>query len=140
MLKRYPATHIFGMDSCNSLWDEFCYEVQEGPHPALSAAWDELLLPHLVQVVEAIPTIELVLLSMDANERLGDHQYCIEDWAQVSYENVRLAIELALRETAMDHDLTRIRPRKARARQPLAMCKVVGVARSEQRAATGTPK
>ena len=40
-LQRIKASGIFGDDFNHKTgWDEYCYEVQQGPHTLLEQAWD----------------------------------------------------------------------------------------------------
>jgi len=45
-LRRLPAVGLYsdGLDH-RTVWDEYCYEVQHGPHGHLPRAWDETLAP-----------------------------------------------------------------------------------------------
>lgn len=72
-LQRRHLTGIFGDDYIyKTLWDEYCHEVQEGPHDALESAW-ELTIGQIVDhVIENIPHHVAVLLSIFAAWELCD--------------------------------------------------------------------
>ncbi len=124
ILQRYPAADIYDMGCYNSIWDEYCYEVQHGPTDQLSWAWDALLLPHLTIIVKTIPEGERLLLSLDANEILND-QWDIEDWNAVSEENIRRVVEQELRGIAIDRDLSRIVQRRKRPKRSIRKARVI---------------
>lgn len=66
-LQRMHASGIFGDQySYKSLWDEYCHEVQEGPHDLLDQAWEQTLEGVLDSLIESIPRHVAVLLSMSA--------------------------------------------------------------------------
>ena len=77
-LQRTPASGIYGDDyAFQRLWDEYCYEVQEGPHnlPGVLSpedAWEELLPQFMQAVIERIPKHVAVLLSVYAAFELDD--------------------------------------------------------------------
>ena len=72
-LQRIDASGIYGDDyAYKSLWDEYCHEVQEGPHDQLESAWKMTIEPLLDDVVERIPRHAAVLLSIFATWELGE--------------------------------------------------------------------
>jgi hypothetical protein len=66
-MQRVKASGIFG-DSYiyKTLWDEYCHEVQEGPHDPLERAWDLTIPPFIDEVIEHLPRHVAVLLSIFA--------------------------------------------------------------------------
>jgi len=55
-LQRMPASGIFGDDfHYRSIWDEWCHEVQEGPHELLEHAMDDTILPLINKILESVP-------------------------------------------------------------------------------------
>lgn len=55
-LQRMPASGIFGDDfHYRSIWDEWCHEVQEGPHELLEHAMDDAILPLIKATLESVP-------------------------------------------------------------------------------------
>lgn len=63
-LRRMPASGIYGDDHRHrTLWDEFCFEQENGPTFQLEWAWVETLHPILVEVVERLPEHTARLLS-----------------------------------------------------------------------------
>jgi hypothetical protein len=72
-LQRINALGIFGGDYIyNTLWDEYCHEVQEGPHDLLECAWDQTLETVTEYVVERVPRHVAVLLSIFAAWKLDE--------------------------------------------------------------------
>ncbi|NJM49704.1 MAG: hypothetical protein HC843_01410 [Sphingomonadales bacterium] len=64
VLERFPASGIYGDDyGLRSLWDEFCFEAQEGPVSELEYAWDHTLDGFVQAIVERIPAHHQELLS-----------------------------------------------------------------------------
>lgn len=62
-LQRISASGIYGDDFTHkSLWDEWCHEVQEGPHELLEWAWDSTLGPILEGAMDRIPQQARVLI------------------------------------------------------------------------------
>ncbi len=63
-LQRMPATGIYGDDHGHrSLWDEYRFEAQEGPTPALESAWDQALSQVAQDVIEKTHAHTKALLS-----------------------------------------------------------------------------
>lgn len=72
-LQRINASGIFGDDYIyKTLWDEYCHEVQEGPHDLLEYAWDQTLETVMDDVVERVPRHVAVLLSIFATWELDE--------------------------------------------------------------------
>jgi hypothetical protein len=66
-LQRAVATGIYGDNyEYNSLWDEFCHEMQNGPHEWPEGAWKATIDPFIQVVVDAVPRHEAVLLTIGA--------------------------------------------------------------------------
>lgn len=64
-LQRMPASGIFGDDfRYRSIWDEWCHEVQEGPHELLEDAWDDAVLPFIDATLESVPAHVEALLTV----------------------------------------------------------------------------
>lgn len=83
-LREMPASGLYG-DVCNfqTVWDEYCYEVHEGPHESqweilggphdkMAAVWEPTIEPFITVPLEAIPDPEAVLLTIAAHWRLED--------------------------------------------------------------------
>lgn len=63
-LQRIPASGIFGdVYAYKSLWDEYCHEMQQGPHEILHHAWDQTLDPIIDELIDRIPKHSAALLS-----------------------------------------------------------------------------
>ena len=95
-LQRMPASGIFGDDyRFKSVWDEYCREVQEGPHPKLEAAFDQTVDPMIAWQVDQLDQPERqfleIALAEDADEP-GD---------------IAMAIRKSLRGIAIDRDLSK---------------------------------
>ena len=72
-LQRINAAGIYGDDyAYKSLWDEWCHEVQEGPHDLLDGAWAQTLCPILDDVIDGVPRHAAVLLSVFAAWELDE--------------------------------------------------------------------
>ena len=80
-LQRVAASGIYGDDfTYRSLWDEWCHEVQEGPHELLEWAWDNTLSTVLMDVIDRVPQQARVLLfkyaqwelSLDSGQNVRD--------------------------------------------------------------------
>ena len=75
-MQRIPASGIFGDDYRHrTLWDEYCHEVQNGPHDLLEDAWEITVDRILVAIVDAMPPHVAAVLTVDAvleYEPLGD--------------------------------------------------------------------
>ena len=64
-LRNRRATDIYGDDiGAKSIWDEYCYETQNGPTFELADAWSSLLDPLIADLVERLPYEETVLLTI----------------------------------------------------------------------------
>lgn len=72
-LQRFKASGIFSDDyAYRALWDEYCHEVQEGPHDLLQWAWEQTIKPFVDDVIERTPRHVAVLLSIFAAWELDD--------------------------------------------------------------------
>ena len=72
-LQRIDASGIYGDDyAAKSLWDEWCHEVQVGPHDLLDNAWAQTLCPILEDVINSVPRHAAVLLSVFAAWELDE--------------------------------------------------------------------
>lgn len=79
-LQRMPASGIFGDDfRYRSIWDEWCHEVQEGPHEALEYAWDATTSPFLVAALEELPGHVETLLTVYATGQVPGMQLSFQD-------------------------------------------------------------
>ena len=71
-LQRFPASGIYGDGfAYKTLWDEWCHEVQEGPHDLLESAWDHTLSTFLKGVIDRIPAHARELLCKYAQWELS---------------------------------------------------------------------
>lgn len=63
-LRRMKASGIYGDDhGHHNCWDEFCYEVENGPTSALEWAWDATVQPLISDVVNRLPEHVALFLS-----------------------------------------------------------------------------
>ncbi len=104
-LQRLKASGIFGDDYNHKTgWDEYCYEVQEGPHELLEQPWDHLIGSLLTDVVSKIPHDEAVLLSIAV-------QYEDDDWPPgpvgVCNDRIAVSIRRAVDGIAIDRNMDR---------------------------------
>ncbi len=77
-LQRSEASGIYGDGyQFKTLWDEWCHEVQEGPHDLLDQAWNKTLSSVFQPFVDRIPAHESELLATYAARELD-----IPDWWQ----------------------------------------------------------
>ena len=77
-LQRITASGIFGDGYIyKSVWDEFCHEVQEGPHTMLEDAWDSLVESHIADAVKRVAIESAVLLTIYAVYQLDEDEAAI---------------------------------------------------------------
>jgi hypothetical protein len=66
-LQQIDSTGIYGGDyRYKTLWDEYCHEVQNGPHGLLEVAWEHTFYSILDSIAETIPPHEGALLTISA--------------------------------------------------------------------------
>lgn len=95
-LQRMPASGIFGDDyRFKSVWDEYCREVQEGPHPMLEGAFDQTVDPMLAWQVEHLDQSERQLLEIALAE------------GAVEPGDIAMAVRMSLRGIAINRDLSK---------------------------------
>lgn len=95
-LQRMPASGIFGSDyRFKSVWDEFCCEVQEGPHPILEAGFDQTVDPLIAWQVDQLEQSERQLLEIALTEGADESG------------NIAMAVRKSLRGIAIDRDLSK---------------------------------
>ncbi|VVT00754.1 hypothetical protein [Erythrobacter sp. EC-HK427] len=95
-MQRMPASGIFGDDyRFKSVWDEYCREVQEGPHPMLEAAFDQTVDPMIAWQVDRLEQSERQLLEMALAEGA-------KEWGDIA-----MAVRKSLQGIAIDRDLSK---------------------------------
>lgn len=95
-LQRMPASGIFGDDyRFKTVWDEYCREVQEGPHPTLEAAFDQTVDPMIAGHVDQLDHTERDLLEIALAEGA-------EEWGDIA-----TAVRKSLQGIAIDRDLSK---------------------------------
>lgn len=104
-LQRMPASGIFGDDfRYRSIWDEWCHEVQEGPHEALEYAWDVTINPFLVAALEELPGHVETLLTVYATGQVPGMQFSFQN------EDLQEVLRETLGQMAMQRELDHLRP------------------------------
>jgi hypothetical protein len=103
-LQRIDATGIYGDDrSRKSLWDEFCYQTQEGPD-VLEGLWDTVIEPLCEEIVGALSKAERRLLFFASSEGASWED---DGSAQAPLDHGALICEVreALAELAADREM-----------------------------------
>lgn len=96
-MQRMPASGIFGDDyRFKSVWDEYCREVQEGPHPMLEAAFYQTVDPMIAWQVDRLEQSERQLLEIALAEDA-------EEWG-----DILMAVRKSLQGIAIDRDLSKL--------------------------------
>ncbi len=104
-LQRMPASGIFGDDfRYRSIWDEWCHEVQEGPHELLEHAWDDAILPIINATLESIPAHVETLLVISATGRAPRGR-----GASVQEGHLQDALRRELEQMAINRDIEHLR-------------------------------
>ena len=104
-MRRQPPSFIYGEDfRPRHLWDEYCFEVLEGPTPQLEWSWEHAIQPHFTHRIEQLPSEIAVLLTIAAQWDGDDLE--IQDGTVRSDELISRGIWGALQELA-DDDATR---------------------------------
>ena len=104
-LRRHRPSFVYGEDfRPRHLWNEYCYEVQEGPTPQLEWSWENTIQPYVTHRIEQLPS-ELAVLLTIASQWDAD-QLELQDGTLRSDELISRGIWGALRELA-DGDATR---------------------------------
>ena len=95
-MQRMPASGVFGDDyRFKSVWDEYCREVREGPHPMLEVAFDQTVDPMIAWQVDQLDPAERQLLEIavaESPEERGD---------------IAVAVRKSLQGIAIDRDLSK---------------------------------
>lgn len=65
-LQRLKASGIYGDQPHRTLWNEFCFEIENGQTPGLEMAWEHTLDPLVADVVNRLPDHTARLLSWHA--------------------------------------------------------------------------
>lgn len=109
-LQRIEASGIYGDDYVyKSLWDEYCHEVQEGPHDLLVCAWDLTLENVMNDVIERIPRQVAVLLSIFAAWDL-DEEDEVDLVGSVWPEGLKRVLQIRIAQWAGQRDLDHLGP------------------------------
>ena len=109
-LQRFPASGVYGDDlGHRTLWDEFCYEVQEGPFEggldiSPASAWEYMVREFVEAVQERIPNKLARLLSIYAVWEL-EEQLERSSGGAIWPEGIWLLIEADLKQRAAHRDM-----------------------------------
>jgi hypothetical protein len=109
-LGQIEATGIFGDDfKYRTLWDEYCHEIQEGPHGPLKFAFDTTVVPIVQGIVEAIDNPEAILLTIGARWHLDEDQGT-DGEVVATPDQIRRNLEDAIETLAMSRDMSEFEP------------------------------
>jgi hypothetical protein len=109
-LERIEATRIFGDDyKHRTLWDEYCHDVQEGPHGPLEYAFDATVGPIVQAIVESIADSEAILLTIGARWHLNEDQEMDGD-VIATPDLIRRTLEDAIQTLAISRDMSEFDP------------------------------
>jgi hypothetical protein len=109
-LEQIEAAGIFGDDSKHrTLWDEYCHEIQEGPHGPLKCAFDTAVVPIVQAIVEAIDNPEAILLTIGARWHLDEDQGTDRE-VIATPDQIRRNLEDAIETLAMSRDMSQFDP------------------------------
>ena len=98
-LRRCPPSHVYGEDFCpRQLWDEYCFEVQEGPTDQLEWSWEHTIQPLIANRIDQLPSEVGVLLTIASQWAVDDFEH--QDGAVKSDELLARGVWIALRELA----------------------------------------
>lgn len=107
-LQKIPASGVWGM-GFKSVWDEYCYEVQEGPTPQLRGAFEATVDPMLDYALSRLPDTEAVLISFaaDASDPSSEPRDWIGGDPTIAPDIMRRLLRESLDSLAIDRDLGR---------------------------------
>jgi hypothetical protein len=110
-LQRIGAVGTFGDDHKHrTLWDEYCHEIQEGPHNnLLEAAFAAVVEPVAQAIVESLGESEAVLLTIGARWHLDEDQEANVD-VIATPDQMRRNLEDAIQTLAMSRDMSEVDP------------------------------
>lgn len=106
-VRQYPACVVMSDNKYSeNLWDDYCYEQQNGPADFWESAWSDLFAPHLTAVVAALDRTEATLLTFDCCWDQGeDPVEIIGDPPNGVYEDALTAeIMKLIIQTALDRE------------------------------------
>lgn len=100
-LQRMPTSGIFGDDfRYRSIWDEWCHEVQEGPHELLEQAIEDAIQSLIIATLESIPAHVETLLVIYVTGRAPRAQ-----GASVQEGHLQDALRRELEQMAINRDI-----------------------------------
>jgi hypothetical protein len=119
LLEQIEATRIFGDDyKHRTLWDEYCHEVQEGPHGLLEDAFAETVGPIIRGIVESVADSEAILLTIGARWHLDEAQEADGDIVATP-DQIRRNLEDAIQTLAILRDMSEFDPLSKEAPWPI---------------------
>lgn len=84
-LRSCPPSYIYGEDPCpRHLWDEYCFEVQEGPTNQLEWSWEHTIQPLIAHRIDQLRSEVAVLLTIASQWAVDDFEH--QDGAMKSDE------------------------------------------------------
>jgi hypothetical protein len=138
-LEQIEASGIFGDDYKHvTLWDEYCHEVQEGPHGPLEPAFDATVGPIVQAIVESIADCEAVLLTIGARWHLGEDQEADGD-VVAKPDQIRRNLEGAIETLAISRDMSDFDPRSEEGPWPIRVEDVAPLERLVEAVRSLTP-
>jgi hypothetical protein len=90
------------------LWDEYCHEVQNGPHELLEGAWDATVDSVVDMIVEAVPCPKAALLSIGAVWDLDENHE--EPINSVYPDLIRRNLRRVVAQIAINRDMSNFDP------------------------------
>ena len=105
-LQRLAASGVYGDDYHHkTLWDEYCHEVQFGPHMSLEGAWDLSIEPMLDEVLQSVSSEVAALLMVGALWELDECDTTFT--GVVDRQLIRKTARRLLANVAIDRDMSR---------------------------------
>jgi hypothetical protein len=113
-MQRIEATGVYGDDYRHrTLWDEYCHEVQEGPHEFLEDSWDATVDPICHAIVETIPRQEAVLLTIGAVWDLNLNDDISDVLVAVAPDLIHKRLKRVIADMAGVRDMSRFDPTRS---------------------------
>jgi hypothetical protein len=110
-LQRIEASGIYGDDyQHKTLWDEYCHEVQQGPHQLLESIWEATVNPIFDAVIEVVPREEAILLTIRAVWDLDRENEMQEFKSLVAPDLIRDNLQRVVNKLASARGMSRFDP------------------------------
>lgn len=104
-IKNFPSCGLYNnCEEAHSLWDDYCFDRQNGPATVLEFAWAEVFDPHLLSIINVLDQREATLLSIALCWSQGRDPFEILGNPPVGIDAEGLAIGImdAVTQTALD--------------------------------------